>query len=83
MVEQETSPTPWIEEEVSEAYLPHLGWHAEAKAERAVTIRGGVLADEGTTIQLAIIFSPSNSFCRRRSWIRENGHNFGSNLFPT
>jgi hypothetical protein len=47
MIKQETEPTPWVEEEVSEAYLPHLGWHAEAKAERSVTIKGGVLADEG------------------------------------
>ena len=38
---------PWVEEEVCEAALPQLGWHAEAKASRVVQVRGGVLADDG------------------------------------
>ncbi|KAI5478763.1 hypothetical protein MNV49_004589 [Pseudohyphozyma bogoriensis] len=45
MLEQENNPTPWVEEEVNEALLTKLGWHAEVKATRTVTIRGGVLAD--------------------------------------
>lgn len=47
MIEQERNPTPWIEEEVAEAVLPQLGWHAEARATRKVWVKGGVLADEG------------------------------------
>lgn len=47
MIGQENDPKPWVEEEVAEAVLPKLGWHAEAKATREVTVRGGVLADEG------------------------------------
>lgn len=47
MIEQETSPSPWVEEEVCEAALAQLGWHAEARASRVVQVRGGVLADDG------------------------------------
>lgn len=47
MIAQEKTPTPWVEEEVAEAVLRQLGWHAEAKATRAVIVKGGVLADEG------------------------------------
>lgn len=47
MIEQENNIFPWIEEEVSEAVLPQLGWHVEAKATRSVTVKGGVLADAG------------------------------------
>lgn len=46
MIAQETAPESWVEEEVAEAVLPQLGWHAEARATRNVTVRGGVLADE-------------------------------------
>ncbi|GAA5896190.1 hypothetical protein JCM6882_008514 [Rhodosporidiobolus microsporus] len=45
MIEQEANPQPWIEEEVAEATLPQLGWHAEAKATRKAYVRGGVVAD--------------------------------------
>lgn len=48
MIKQETEPQVWIEQEVAEAVLPQLGWHAEAKATRAVHVRGGVIADEGS-----------------------------------
>lgn len=48
MIAQETSAAPWIEEEVAEAALPQLGWHAETKATREVKVKGGVLADQGT-----------------------------------
>ncbi|SCV72512.1 BQ2448_4049 [Microbotryum intermedium] len=59
MIEQEADPHPWVEEEVAEAILPQLGWHAEAKASREVTVRGGVLADAvgygKTAITIALI----------------------------
>ncbi|ORX34744.1 hypothetical protein BD324DRAFT_131575 [Kockovaella imperatae] len=49
----------FIEEEISEAALPSLGWRAEGKAERPVMIRGGVIADQvgygKTIISLALI----------------------------
>ncbi|WVR03552.1 hypothetical protein IAU60_000544 [Kwoniella sp. DSM 27419] len=49
----------FIEEEISEAALPALGWRAEGKAERPVMIRGGVIADQvgygKTIISLALI----------------------------
>ncbi|KAM0749618.1 hypothetical protein T439DRAFT_289966 [Meredithblackwellia eburnea MCA 4105] len=58
---QEDAPTPWVEEEVAEAVLPQLGWHAEVKASRKVHIRGGVIADEvgygKTAITLGLISS--------------------------
>lgn len=47
MISQETNAAPWYEEEVEEASLRELGWHAEAKATREVAVKGGVLADEG------------------------------------
>jgi hypothetical protein len=37
---------PFIEEEIEEALLPHLGWRAEGRATKNITIRGGVLADQ-------------------------------------
>ncbi len=43
----------FVEEEISEAALPSLGWRAEGKAERPVLARGGVIAEEigyGNTI---------------------------------
>ncbi|KAI9753984.1 MAG: peptide transporter ptr2 [Chaenotheca gracillima] len=47
MMEQEdASPPSFIEEEVEEALLPQLGWRAESRATRFVSIRGGVLADQ-------------------------------------
>ena len=49
----------FVEEEISEAALPSLGWRAEGKAERAVMVRGGVIADQvgygKTIISLALI----------------------------
>ncbi|GAA5978213.1 hypothetical protein JCM5350_002229 [Sporobolomyces pararoseus] len=45
MVDQEANPKPWIEEEVAEYLLPEMNWHAEARATREVTVRGGVVAD--------------------------------------
>ena len=62
MLEQEraTGNThTFIEEEISEAALPALGWRAEGKAERPVMTRGGVIADQvgygKTIISLALI----------------------------
>ncbi|KAJ7091441.1 hypothetical protein B0H15DRAFT_930158 [Mycena belliarum] len=46
MVQQESSDAPpFMEEEISEAILHPLGWRAEARAQRPVRVRGGVLAD--------------------------------------
>jgi len=49
----------FVEEEISEAALPSLGWRAEGKAERTVMACGGVIADEvgygKTIISLALI----------------------------
>ncbi|GAA6003370.1 hypothetical protein JCM10207_000301 [Rhodosporidiobolus poonsookiae] len=45
MLKQEQDPQPWVEQEVAEAPLSQLGWHAEAKATREAIIRGGVVAD--------------------------------------
>ena len=49
----------FVEEEISEAALPSLGWRAEGKAERPVMIRGGVIADQvgygKTIISLALV----------------------------
>lgn len=49
----------FVEEEISEALLPSLGWRAEGKAERPVMVRGGVIADQvgygKTIISLALI----------------------------
>lgn len=49
----------FVEEEISEAALPALGWRAEGKAERPALVRGGVIADQvgygKTIISLALI----------------------------
>jgi hypothetical protein len=62
MLEQEKAEGKthtFIEEEISEAALPALGWRAEGKAERPVMVRGGVIADQvgygKTIISLALI----------------------------
>ncbi|KAI5807569.1 hypothetical protein DFH27DRAFT_651071 [Peziza echinospora] len=44
--QEEDEAPPFMEEEVAEALLPHLGWKAEGKAERPLFVKGGVLADE-------------------------------------
>ena len=62
MLEQERAngkTHTFVEEEISEAALPSLGWRAEGKAERPVMVRGGVIADQvgygKTIISLALI----------------------------
>src|SRR5690606_24240398 len=47
MIHQESDEAaPFIEEEVSEALLPYLGWRAEGRVQRKLYIKGGVLADD-------------------------------------
>ena len=41
-----SAASPFVEEEVSEAYLAPMGWRAEGRAERPKLVFGGVLADE-------------------------------------
>ena len=61
MLNQENNPKPFVEEEVTEARLPALRWRAEGRAEREVTVRGGVVADQvgygKTAITLGLIDS--------------------------
>lgn len=67
MLEQEKAEGKthtFVEEEISEAALPSLGWRAEGKAERPVMIRGGVIADQvgygKTIISLALVAEASS-----------------------
>ncbi|KZT21583.1 hypothetical protein NEOLEDRAFT_1164553 [Neolentinus lepideus HHB14362 ss-1] len=47
MLRQESlDAVPFVEEEIAEAILAPLGWRAEGRAQRAVHVQGGVLADE-------------------------------------
>lgn len=47
MVQQEDDECKdFLEQEVEEAHLHHLGWRADVRVTRACKIRGGVLADE-------------------------------------
>ena len=43
---QEACTELFLEQEVAEATLPFLGWRAEAKVERPILARGGVVADQ-------------------------------------
>ncbi|KAF9815099.1 hypothetical protein IEO21_04796 [Rhodonia placenta] len=65
LAQEATDATPFVEEEISEAILEPLGWRAEARAQRPVHIRGGVLADEvgygKTAITLGLIDCTSKS----------------------
>ncbi|EKD04517.1 DNA repair protein rad8 [Trichosporon asahii var. asahii CBS 8904] len=67
MLQQEKAPGKthtFVEEEISEAALPALGWRAEGKAERPVMVRGGVIADQvgygKTIISLALVAETRN-----------------------
>mmetsp|Transcript_22634 Transcript_22634/g.62827 ORF Transcript_22634/g.62827 Transcript_22634/m.62827 type:complete len:2149 (-) Transcript_22634:730-7176(-) len=61
MLHQEATTVPFIEEEVSEAVLPALGWRIEGRAQKHMIIRGGVLADQvgygKTAVTVALIDS--------------------------
>ncbi|SPO47219.1 uncharacterized protein PSANT_04907 [Moesziomyces antarcticus] len=62
MLEQERADVePFCEEEIAEGLLEPLGWRAEGRAVRNMTVRGGVLADAvgygKTCISLALIAS--------------------------
>ena len=46
MIGQEADEAkPFVEQEVEEAVLQHLGWRAEVRATRTQCVRGGILAD--------------------------------------
>lgn len=59
LAQEDDDAPPFIEEEIAEAELRHLGWKAEGKAERPLYVKGGVLADEvgygKTAITLGLI----------------------------
>lgn len=60
MIRQEADGAkPFVEQEVEEAVLQHLGWRAEVRARRTRRVRGGILADEvgygKTATSLALI----------------------------
>lgn len=66
MLKQEsTDAEPFVEEEIAEAILTHLGWRAQGRAQRPVRVRGGVLADEvgygKTAITLGLVDCASKS----------------------
>ncbi|KAF5373238.1 hypothetical protein D9615_007418 [Tricholomella constricta] len=66
MIHQEShNAEPFVEEEISEATLPPLGWRAEGRAQRVVHLRGGVLADQvgygKTAVTVALIDCMSKS----------------------
>ena len=65
MVGQEHNPQPFLEQEIEEAHLQHLGWRAEVKVTRSRQTRGGVLADEvgygKTATTLALIDAQSEN----------------------
>lgn len=59
IAQEKDSAPPFIEEEISEAILEPLNWRAEGRAQQAVHVRGGVLADQvgygKTAITLGLI----------------------------
>jgi site-specific DNA-cytosine methylase len=59
MLSQEATNVPFMEEEIVEAVLPNLKWRAEARVQRPVLVRGGIVADEvgygKTAITLGLI----------------------------
>ncbi|KAJ3211992.1 hypothetical protein HDU67_004137 [Dinochytrium kinnereticum] len=59
VAQEEEDVEPFVEEEISEAALEHLGWRAEGRVTRNVKIRGGVIADQvgygKTAITLGLI----------------------------
>ncbi len=47
MIRQEREEVePFVEEEVEEASIPHIGWRAEGRARKPILVCGGVLADQ-------------------------------------
>ena len=64
MLAQEACTDPFVEQEVAEATLPFLGWRAEAKVERPILARGGVVADQvgygKTAITIGLIDASPN-----------------------
>ncbi|CAK5267738.1 unnamed protein product, partial [Mycena citricolor] len=78
MIQQESSDAgPFLEEEISEAMLPSLGWRAEGRATRKVHLRGGVLADAvgygKTAITLGLIDCNAKSVAKEFKKAEQTG----------
>jgi site-specific DNA-cytosine methylase len=72
--------------EVEEAIHPNLGWRLEAKAEHAVTVRGGVLADLpsfGKTVTTIALISSEFESVSTETLLEQNRQTVtGSSLIP-
>ena len=84
MLRQENAAEPFFEEEVTEAVLPSLEWRAEGRVRRPVLARGGIVADEVSSIIVLLIFlrcvvETNNSLFPGR--IRKDSHNSWANRF--
>ena len=77
MVNQEKeNASPFYEEEIEEACLPHIGWRAEARVTKPRHIHGGVLADEvgyGKTITTLALIETQKRNAAIDSSIARNG----------
>ncbi|KAI9812586.1 MAG: hypothetical protein M1827_004575 [Pycnora praestabilis] len=66
----------FVIDEIEEALLPHLGWRAEGRATKTISVRGGVLADQvgfgktATTLGLIDANPPKN---RATDYLLHNG----------
>ncbi|KAJ3199694.1 hypothetical protein HDU82_000216, partial [Entophlyctis luteolus] len=77
MIRQEEHPVGFIEEEISEASLDYIGWRAEGRVSRKVTVRGGVVADEVGYGKTAITIGLIDHFLRSQGVSRS----FQQNIF--
>ena len=66
MVNQETSVTPFVEEEISEKLLPAMGLRMDGMAQVSKVIRGGIVADQvgygKTAISIGVILASQLKF---------------------
>lgn len=83
MLQRERTVDPFCEEEVAESVLDPLSWRAEAKVERPVLVRGGIVADEvgygKTVITLGLIDVQGN----RKEKSPKPPEQYRNNLIPT